>query len=183
MTNGENIALRSAVDLIGQLVPNASGGLPDDVFYLISRMTPLINVDLLIVNDQNEKLLTWREDRFYGPGWHIPGGIIRFKETAHQRIVQTAKLELGVEVEFERTPVLVDELINADRETRGHFISMIYRCRLVSDLNLENRASSLSKAEAGQWIWVKEIPANMIKQQLRFKRLFSNDGVKNDDAN
>lgn len=42
----------------------------------------MVNVDLLIKNvSSNETLLTWREDEYYGPGWHVPGGIVRFKET------------------------------------------------------------------------------------------------------
>ena len=72
--------ISDAVLVINACLPDSKLGLPDDIFYLVSRLTPMINVDLLIVNEQNEKLLTWREDQFYGPGWHIPGGIIRFKE-------------------------------------------------------------------------------------------------------
>ena len=77
--NAQKIA--DAVAVINECLPDSRAGLPDDIFYLVSRLTPMINVDLLIVNERNEKLLTWREDQFYGPGWHIPGGIIRFKES------------------------------------------------------------------------------------------------------
>ena len=52
-------------------------GLPEELFLFISELTPMINVDLLITNHQRETLLTWREDEFYGPGWHVPGGFIR----------------------------------------------------------------------------------------------------------
>jgi len=62
-------------------------GLPEELFLFVSELTPMINVDLLIKNDRNETLLTWRADNFYGPGWHIPGGIIRFKESASSRIL------------------------------------------------------------------------------------------------
>jgi colanic acid biosynthesis protein WcaH len=33
-------------------------------------------------------LLTWRDDESFGAGWHVPGGIIRYKETAADRIVR-----------------------------------------------------------------------------------------------
>ena len=81
-------------------VKNAKEGLPIDVFYFVSQLTPLINVDLLIKNKKGQVLLTWRDDRFYGPAWHIPGGIIRFKEKIEHRIEQVAQLELGASVNF-----------------------------------------------------------------------------------
>ena len=63
--DGERIS--EAVAVINECIQDSRGGLPDEIFYLVSRLTPLINVDLLIVNKNNEKLLTWREDKFYGP--------------------------------------------------------------------------------------------------------------------
>ena len=71
-----------------ELIPayeNAIDGLPDEVFTYISTVTPLVNVDLLIRNDKGEILLSWRYD-YRRSGWHIPGGIIRYKETFEQRI-------------------------------------------------------------------------------------------------
>ena len=60
----------------------------------------MINVDLLIRDDTDRTLLTWRHDAFYGPGWHVPGGIIRFKESAANRIAAVAQGELGTKVEL-----------------------------------------------------------------------------------
>ena len=55
------------------------------------ELTPLVNVDLLI-KDSGRTLLTWRDDEFYGPGWHIPGGILGFKERALDRLAKVAEL-------------------------------------------------------------------------------------------
>src|SRR6185295_12919473 len=68
--------------------------LPEDMFLLVSRLTPLVNVDLLIKDNQNRTLLTWRDDEYYGAGWHIPGGIIRFRETAADRVLAVGRGEL-----------------------------------------------------------------------------------------
>ena len=62
-------------------VPDPSKGLPDDVFYYISRTTPLVNVDLLIKDEKGRALLAWREDQFSGKGWHVPGGIVRDRKS------------------------------------------------------------------------------------------------------
>ena len=78
--------LKYHIDKVLEHVNNAKDGLPTDVFYFVSQLTPLINVDLLVKNKSGQVLLTWRDDRFYGPAWHIPGGIIRFKEKIEDRI-------------------------------------------------------------------------------------------------
>jgi colanic acid biosynthesis protein WcaH len=62
-------------------VTDAQKGLPQELFYFVSQLTPMVNVDLLIKNQKGQTLLTWRDDQFYGSAWHIPGGIIRFKES------------------------------------------------------------------------------------------------------
>ena len=73
--------------------PEPAAGLPEELFLLVSRLTPLVNVDLLVQDEGLGTLLTWRADEFYGPGWHVPGGIIRYKETAEDCIRATAERE------------------------------------------------------------------------------------------
>ena len=70
-------------DAISFLYSRTSEGqdLPEELFRFISTISPLVNVDLLIKDDTNRTLLTWRDDEHYGAGWHVPGGIIRFKES------------------------------------------------------------------------------------------------------
>ena len=145
-------------------------GLPEDLFLIISELTPMINVDLLITNQQRETLLTWREDEFYGPGWHVPGGIIRFKETAAARIAKVAQQELGVSVENEDRPILVTEIMNPTRETRGHFISMLYRCTLKTALSAANEFSE-ECPKNNHWRWFSVAPDNLIYQQEMYADL------------
>ena len=42
------------------------GGLPEELFLFISRLVPMINVDLFISDDQGRVLLTWRDDEIFG---------------------------------------------------------------------------------------------------------------------
>ena len=97
---------------------NPTKGLPEDVFLLISQLTPMVNVELLINDKKKGTLLTWRDDDFYGPGWHLPGGIIRFKEEVLTRINKVAKSELGATVMLENSPIEVYEIMNNERDIR-----------------------------------------------------------------
>ena len=166
--------IADAVAIINQCLPDTKLGLPEDIFYLISRLTPMINVDLLIVNEQNEKLLTWREDQFYGPGWHIPGGIIRFKELAETRISKVAELELGASVSWEPRPMVIREIMNPNRDIRGHFISMVYKCKLLGSLDLKGEARNSEQVLNGQWRWFASMPPNMIRPHLQFEEIINN---------
>ena len=65
----------SVVSGLRALNVDAAIGLPEELFLYVSSITPLVNVDLLIKDDRGRALLTWRDDSYYGPDWHVPGGI------------------------------------------------------------------------------------------------------------
>ena len=143
-------------------------GLPEDVFLFVSRIVPLINVDLLIQDDLGRTLLTWREDEFFGAGWHVPGGIIRYKEASADRIRACAREELGAEVSFEAVPLLVSETVRA-HENRGHFISLLFRCQLMTPL-MEARRASSNVPSSGEWRWHHGCPPDLLEAQRQYAR-------------
>lgn len=139
-------------------------GLPEEVFLFLSRITPLVNVDLLIQDNASRTLLTWRSDRFFGPGWHVPGGIIRHKEAAADRIHAVAGQELGVSVTFDPVPILVHEGIQPGWRDRGHTIALLYRCRLTSDPAPRSRYNPQAPLP-DQWQWHEHCPDDLIPEQ------------------
>lgn len=165
------MSIEDAMAAIEVAVPHPENGLPEDVFLFISRLNPLINVDLLVQDDAGRTLLTWRADRHYGPGWHVPGGIIRYKECAEQRIRITAQQELGAGVEFDPAPLAIVETIGPERE-RGHFISMLHRCRLQGEPAPGQRAD-VEFPQPGQWQWHEYCPENLIREQREYARFFA----------
>ena len=150
-------------------IPNSKAGLPQEAFYFVSQLTPMINVDLLVKNELGQTLLTWRDDKFYGPAWHLPGGIIRFKEKIEDRINKVADNELGCKVKFKNSPIEIREMMNNQREIRGHFISMLYLCENTSDpdplLQFLN-----NEPQAGQWAWHEEAPQNLLSVHEPFRK-------------
>ena len=157
-------------------IGDATQGLPEDVFLFLSGITPLFNVDLLIKNEAGQTLLTWRADRFYPEGWHIPGGIVRFKEKITDRLAAVATNELGAGVVFEPAPLAINEVIHPSRSARGHFISFLYKCRLTSPLDEQRRFTGGSPGPAGAWAWHDGCPGNLIGVQEMYRHLI--DGKK-----
>jgi len=160
--------MANAIALLDKTAINPSSGLPEELFLLVSRLTPLINVDLLIKNELGQTLLTWRDDGFYPPSWHVPGGIIRYKETFDKRIKETAKNELGAEVVYEPKPLAINEVIIEKRKNRGHFISILYACRLITPLNDESKCQNKAPRK-NEWQWHSACPENIISVHKMYK--------------
>ena len=162
------LTLEDAVREIERAVLHPETGLSDEVFRLVTKLTPMINVDLLIKNDAGETLLTWRDDPLCEPGWHIPGGIIRFEETIEHRIHAAALSELGTEVSFEPEPLKVTEFILPHQDCRNHFISLLYRCRLTGVLPEYLRCRDLNRPAPGQGAWFSGRPDRLLKVHEKY---------------
>ena len=157
--------IQNILDRVG----NAKNSLPEDVFFLASQLTPMVNVELLINDEKKGTLLTWRHDEFYGPAWHLPGGIIRFKELALTRINKGAKSELGATVTTKNIPIEIHEIINNERDIRGHFISLLYLCTITSSLEKDLKFSKDNPIN-GHWCWFKKCPDNLLSQHERYRK-------------
>jgi len=155
------LEIKKIIDLLESLIKNPSEGLPEDIFLFVSRITPIINVDLLIKNEHNHTLLTWRDDGYYPPGWHIPGGIVRYKETISDRINAVAASELGADIEFKKDPLAINEVLHPSRMVRGHFLSLLYECTLISSLD-KNLRYEKGIPKPGEWAWHNKCPNDMI---------------------
>jgi ADP-ribose pyrophosphatase YjhB (NUDIX family) len=158
---GSAVDLRSTLDALRSVIKAPTEGLPEDTFLFVSEITPLVNVDLLVKNEQGQTLLTWRDDGLYRPGWHVPGGVIRFKEKFADRIQAVAANELGAAVRFQPTPLIVNEVIHPSRSVRGHFVSFLYACTLTSALD-ETLKQQDESPKPGQWAWHDRCPDNII---------------------
>lgn len=152
--------MKKALKILEDHASNPKQGLPDDLFLFISRKTPMINVDLLIKDEKGRFLLAWRKDKYSKAGWHVPGGIIRYKEKIEKRIKEVARLEIGAPVKFDKKPVAINQLILNQKE-RAHFISLLYNCFLGNDFKPQNKG--LKPGDAGFLKWHSKPPANLIK--------------------
>ena len=162
--------LEDHIAAIDAAVGNAARGLPEPVFRMVGRLTPVVNVDLLIRNDRRETLLTWRHDDLY-LGWHIPGGVVRFKERMEERVAEVARTELGATVSMRPEPAAINQIITRERDARGHFVSFLFECALTSapDEALRYRGGP---PKNGEWAWHAAYPADMIGSHAVYRRFF-----------
>jgi ADP-ribose pyrophosphatase YjhB (NUDIX family) len=161
------VTLHDAIDFLDRQVPDPTAGLPEEIFLLASRLTPLVNVDLLIQYGAGRTLLAWRKDQYHVGGWHLPGGILRFKEKLESRIQKVAEGEVGLLVEYDPTPIAVNQLIHPSRNSRGHFISFLYRCSLPADYLAPNEGSEVN--HPGFLMWHDDWPENLLRVHEIFK--------------
>ena len=160
--------INKSIARIEELIKDPSNGLPEDIFLLISRITPLINVDLLIKNN-DKTLLTWRtKGETIKPGWHIPGGIIRYKETIADRICAVAKNELDTKVSFDNSPLAINEIM-LKQINRGHFISLLYSCQLLEELDPDKEFKG-GIPNLGEWNWHERPPELLISTHSIYKK-------------
>ncbi len=142
-------------------------GLPDHLFRYLSSISPLINIDLVVYDVNNGIYLSWRDDEYYGPGWHVPGGIIRYKEAVTSRIKVVAKQEIGIESLKNIELISINEIMNPDREIRGHFISLLFLANPNKTIPnvVEKQCTEIHN---GTVRLHKTIPSNMISQHIRY---------------
>lgn len=161
--------VREAVEQLESCIEDAESGLPEDIFLLVSRITPLVNVDLLIRDEQGNTLLTWRDDGYCQAGWHVPGGIVRFRESFAHRICAVAAGELGIKVNFQKEPLAVNEVILPELTSRGHAISFLYDCKVISALD-EKLKYGGGTPEPGEWAWHDKCPNNIVSVHEMYRR-------------
>lgn len=156
-----------AIKFLDKQVSIPSAGLPQELFFFISRMTPMVNVDLLIKDGNGRTLLSWRNDQFAGTGWHLPGGIVRFKEKLEERLQKVAEKEIGEMVKFDPVPIALNQII-CDHDTRGHFVSILYKCFLSSEFIPKN--VGLTNTDKGYLMWHGSCPENIVKVHEMYRK-------------
>ncbi|MCM8763860.1 MAG: NUDIX hydrolase [Candidatus Omnitrophica bacterium] len=156
-----------AIELLEKVAGNPEDGLPEEIFLFITRMVPIVNIDLLIKDERNRTLLAWRDDRYSGKGWHVPGGIVRYKERLIERVEKVAETEIGISVKFEPVPLAINEIILPQR-TRGHFISFLYKGFIPGSFVPAN--AELKEDDAGYLKWHNCCPENLIEVHKIYKK-------------
>ena len=156
--------LESLKNIVTEFEGKPSKQLGTELYHLCSALMPSVNVDVMVRNTSGI-LLCWRHDNFYGPGWHVPGGVMRHKETLQERVKAVLIGECGIALGSADIgdPYLVSELFHKERCIRGHFISMLYV--LDERQIIENGGALCSAHDRSSMQSFTQAPDNIISQQ------------------
>jgi ADP-ribose pyrophosphatase YjhB (NUDIX family) len=106
-------------------------------------------VVVAIIKNKDKYLLTKR----YEPKrllthetWQLPGGGLKFNETANECLVREIREELGVEIETISQPIVVDNIV---KEENWHGVTLAYICRLQ-----DKNAKIILNHEATEYKWL-----------------------------
>lgn len=158
---------------------DAENGLPENVFRGISSVCPIANVDLLILDEDNRILLSWRDDEYFGKGWHIPGGCIRFKETMLERVYKTAEIEIKANIEVKQEPIAVRDVIlgkkGEEPRLRVHHLAVLFECH-ISEFDSVKTYDGTNIC-AGDLQWFKKVPGNILSVHSVYNDIFEKYGL------
>jgi len=136
--------------------------LPYKTFRTIYSKVPRLCVDLVILNKQNEVLLTFRKIPPKGL-WHLPGGTILFGETPEETAQRVAKEELGQKIVIKKLLGIINyDPASYKRITGiGHPVSIAYLASLTSNtITLDKQATKFK--------FHTKLPQKIFKEQKKF---------------
>lgn len=162
--------LKETLEELRGYIDDPSKGLPEEVFLFATEIMPMTNVDLLVRDEEGRILLAWRNDPWWGSGWHVPGGIIRVKETFEERIRKTAEAELHSVVTFREEPLEIVPIIAKEFRQRGHHITFVYDCRVPEGYRIDN--GNLGERDTGFLAWHDVFPEEMLKCHEFYRKYF-----------
>ncbi len=123
-----------------------------ETFKTVVASTPLISMDLVVINSRGQVLLGQRKNRPAQGYWFVPGGRILKGERFPQAFARLTREELGLELSLTDAEFLgpfehhyTDNFAGADFST--HYVVLGYRLRLDVDL------ASLPDQQHGRYRW------------------------------
>ena len=152
------------------VVLKPSEGLNRHLFYITSMLTPLVCLEIF-VHDQESRgvVLIYRDDEFYGPGWHLPGGILRSREEIETRVFKTVMREIGVSKEqigFVKC-ISLAESFDTCKPIRSHFIAI----GLLVEIDIREQVGSYVAGKDyvnGEAAVHREVPKDMIVEHIKY---------------
>lgn len=110
--------------------------LTKEQFLSVIEFTPLVSIDLLIINEQKQVLLGKRLNRPAQNYWFVPGGRIVKNETIPEAFDRIVRKETGLDLAFEKAELagaydhIYDDNTFGEKGIGTHYVVLGYRYRL-----------------------------------------------------
>jgi len=116
--------------------------IPKDNFLEIIDQVPLVSIDLIIENANQQYLLGMRNNKPAQGSWFVPGGRIRKNETIAAALARISMAELGVAMTLEYAELLgtydhiYDDNYHGLPDINTHYVVLGYKVKLPTDQNI-----------------------------------------------
>ncbi|HEY4523521.1 MAG TPA: NUDIX hydrolase [Candidatus Paceibacterota bacterium] len=124
-------------------IPNVPG---TDIFVELLQKSVSVVVDLVLIRQNKGVYLTPRDDKYFGRGWHFPGGLRAPGASVIADCERIAKRELGSGIHISSAKIIGTE--DHHKSPRNHDVTLIVLCEFKGEL------------EGGEWF--KEEPKDII---------------------
>ena len=127
---------------------------------------PALTVDVIIKDDDNI-VIVQRLNNPYKDYWALPGGFVEYGEKVEDAAVREAKEETGLDIELVN---LVGVYSEANRDPRGHTVSITYTARIVG-----GKLKSDSDAKDVKYAKISDL--NTMKLAFDHKEMLNDSGI------
>ena len=113
--------------------------LPQDIFTTVIASTPLVSIDLVVINSQGQALIGERLNRPAKSYWFVPGGRIQKNESLAQAFERLTLDELGESFSIHNATCMgaydhfYDDCV-FDPDISTHYVAIAYRLVLSTPL-------------------------------------------------
>ncbi len=90
--------------------------------------TPLLTVDGLIINDNDEFILIKRKNPPFKYKWALPGGFVEYGETVEGALFREIKEETGLTIKILS---IIGIFSKPNRDPRGHTVTIAYLTKAI----------------------------------------------------
>lgn len=126
--------------------------------YLDIEKQPIVAVVLAILRNGNVALLKRDKHAFHGH-WAIPGGKVRFGETAERAVERICIGETGLGIQSAEYVATVQELVREDDGEKHHFILLLYKVKTNGEL------------KHGKFFPLGKLPKRIVPSDARMLRI------------
>lgn len=126
--------------------------------YLDIERQPIVAIVLAIVKEGKVALLRRRKHAFHDH-WAIPGGKVRFGETAEETARRVCREETGLEAKSVEYVATVQEIVKEDGSRKHHFILLLYKLDVRGEL------------KAGRFFAIDGLPKRIVPSDARMLRI------------
>lgn len=109
--------------------------LDQNIFTTVISSTPLVSIDLVVINERNQVLLGKRLNRPAKGFWFVPGGRIYKNERIEEAFLRITQAELGREISLSQATLigpfthLYDDFVFGEA-TSTHYVALGYQINI-----------------------------------------------------